>query len=515
MSRGAQASRTAVEIRPGVGMLALLSSMNYKPWYALSEFVDNALASFLANAGALASGSSDQSTVTVTIRFERDPGVIEIVDDAAGIAAADVARAFRPAEPPPDTTGLSQFGIGMKSAACWYANRFTVTSTALGEPVKRTVRFNVPAIVAEQIEVLPVEEVPDASAAHGTRVVLADLHRPVPTGRTLGKVRRYLASIYRVYLRSGVLRLIVGEEPVLASEPDVLIARRWDASASADPVEWRKDLIVELPSGRVVAGWAALRARGSTSEAGLALMYRAKVVVGAGASAGDADDLYRPREVFGASNTFVSQRLIGELDVSDLRVSHSKDAVLWDGEEDAFLSALRGELDEDPLPLLRMAREHRVTERGPDVDRKLNRALDSTVEAASLHVSPGTEQGDAEPPSPAEEVVTRAFQVPLPVRGSGLDVDLSVTVGDGYAWLRVIEKENGYVIEIDRSHPFMQAFAHLPNQEIEPVLRLAAALGLAEIEARVAGVPDPSAVRVRLNGILRGPLARAALTDPH
>ena len=60
----------------------------------------------------------------------------------------------------------------------------------------------------------------------------------------------------------------------------------------------------------------------------------------------------------------------------------------------------------------------------------------------------------------------------------------------------------------------MQAFAHLPNQEIEPVLRLAAALGLAEIEARVAGVTDPSAVRMRLNAILRGPLARAVLTDP-
>ena len=130
----------AVEIRPGVGMLALLSSMNYKPWYALSEFVDNALASFLANAADLALPPHQQSAVTVTIRFERDPGRIEIVDDAAGIAAADVARAFRPAQLLPDVTGLAQFGIGMKSASCWYAKRFSVSSTALGEPVERTVR---------------------------------------------------------------------------------------------------------------------------------------------------------------------------------------------------------------------------------------------------------------------------------------------------------------------------------------------------------------------------------------
>ena len=60
----------------------------------------------------------------------------------------------------------------------------------------------------------------------------------------------------------------------------------------------------------------------------------------------------------------------------------------------------------------------------------------------------------------------------------------------------------------------MQAFAHLPNQEIEPILRIAAALALAEIEARLAGVADPSAVRSRVNQILRGPLARAVITDP-
>ena len=192
-------------------------------------------------------------------------------------------------------------------------------------------------------------------------------------------------------------------------------------------------MIVELPSGRIVEGWAVLRARGSTSEAGLALMYRDKVVVGAGAAAGEADDLYRPNEVFGASNTFVSQRLIGELDVSDLRVSHSKDAVLWDGEEDVFLAALRAELDEDPLPLLRMAREHRVTEKGPDVERRLNRALEATAEAASLHVAPPTleEADESGTAPPVEEVVTRAFRIPLLVAGADLDIELCVIVGDG------------------------------------------------------------------------------------
>ena len=77
-----------------------------------------------------------------------------IRDDAAGIHAADYQRAFRPAEPPPDSEGLSEFGMGMKSAACWLGKRFTVRSTALGEDVERIVAFDVDEIIEGQLEEL-------------------------------------------------------------------------------------------------------------------------------------------------------------------------------------------------------------------------------------------------------------------------------------------------------------------------------------------------------------------------
>jgi hypothetical protein len=89
-----------------------------------------------------------------------------------------------------------------------------------------------------------------------------------------------------------------------------------------------------------------------------------------------------------------------------------------------------------------------------------------------------------------------------------------VVLRDGSTWLRVWDRDAGFVIELDREHPFMQAFAHLPHQQIEPVLRLAAGLGLAEIEARMGGAPQPSAVRMQLNRILRGPLSQTTIDDP-
>src|SRR5689334_17458714 len=125
---------SGVEIRPEVAIYAAFARLNYEPWYALAEFVDNALQSYLANRSALQElhGASFRLHVGISITDDR----IEIRDNAAGIALPDFPRAFRPATPPPDTSGLSEFGLGMKAAACWFSRRWTVSTRALGEPVQ-------------------------------------------------------------------------------------------------------------------------------------------------------------------------------------------------------------------------------------------------------------------------------------------------------------------------------------------------------------------------------------------
>jgi len=68
-----------------------------------------------------------------------DSGDLIISDNAAGIFRHEYARAFRPADVPPDSSGLSEFGMGMKSAACWFGNVLSVESSAIGESVRRNV----------------------------------------------------------------------------------------------------------------------------------------------------------------------------------------------------------------------------------------------------------------------------------------------------------------------------------------------------------------------------------------
>jgi hypothetical protein len=42
-----------VNIRPGVSVLSVLRHLNYSPWFALAEFVDNAVQSYIENKSKL------------------------------------------------------------------------------------------------------------------------------------------------------------------------------------------------------------------------------------------------------------------------------------------------------------------------------------------------------------------------------------------------------------------------------------------------------------------------------
>src|SRR5690242_20084133 len=108
----------SINIRPGVGILGLFPNMNYRAWYALAELVDNAIDSYLRNKAKIRKVEGDDFVLRIVVDVEgRDGGTVRVWDNAAGIASVDYGRAFITAEPPVDSAGLSQFGIGMKSAS--------------------------------------------------------------------------------------------------------------------------------------------------------------------------------------------------------------------------------------------------------------------------------------------------------------------------------------------------------------------------------------------------------------
>ena len=114
----------------------------------MGEFVDNAVESFVKHREALEKTHDGQLKLRVDIDIDTAlPARISIRDNAAGIFESEYGRAFRPAAIPPDRTGLAEFGMGMKSAACWFAPRWSVRTSAFGEAIARTVSFDIENIV--------------------------------------------------------------------------------------------------------------------------------------------------------------------------------------------------------------------------------------------------------------------------------------------------------------------------------------------------------------------------------
>src|SRR5262249_8345627 len=155
-----------------VGMYAAFARLNYKPWFALAEFVDNSIQSFLRHREALAAaGHVGPLTIDVNI----DDNEIVVTDRAGGIAWQDFPRAFSAAAPPDDPSGLSEFGLGMKAAACWFSRKWSVRTSALGEDVERSVSFDIPRISRDGQEKLPVEHRASRESDHFTVITMTDL----------------------------------------------------------------------------------------------------------------------------------------------------------------------------------------------------------------------------------------------------------------------------------------------------------------------------------------------------
>ncbi len=517
-----------IDISPSMNIFSLFERLNYRAWTALAEFVDNSVQSFLLHRERFAQMDPPQRCVTVQIDFDEDSGEIVVRDDAGGIASADFARAFRVAEPPSDRSGLNEFGMGMKCAAFWFGPRWTVTSHSVLDRACREVRFDKARILAESRTRLPVRELAPPEG-YGTLIRLQDVSNRMPKKRSKAKVREFLGDIYRGFIRDGVLRLVVAGEDCVAVDHAVLEFPRCIARGRADgpALTWRKELRVDLPGGLVITGFAGILAEGKRSHAGFALLRRGRVVDGF------PGQRWMPDSIFGAKNSFESLRIFGELnfsgtDGSGFPVSSQKDQLDWNGFEDDAIDLIRQQLDAEPLPMLRQARWYRVLEENsPDLADGLTEAADrtgaalesATVESEMRDVAPSAYRPQPQLMTPPENLVIRPRQYTVPAEGGEWTVEFSfVKNGDPSKWIDIRgasedlhDQRGGRLVQIAMlvTHPFMRNFVRGESEHLEPILRLAAALALAERSAKQAGLDWPATIRTRMNRILTDTLGHS------
>ena len=448
--------------------------LSYAPWHALAEFVDNSTQSYFNNREALdAAYASEETLLTIKIVYSPTDDRLSITDNSIGMTPADVDRAMTVGLTPEFAEGRSRYGMGLKTAACWLGDLWTVRSTQLGSTDEVTVEVNVERVANGDIE-LPTTVRPVDPDAHYTVIEISHLHRQF-WGRTIGKISQFLASMYRDDLRQRQLRLIWrGDE--LQWQDDL---SRFMRDANGAPL--RRDFSGTTPEGQAVRGWAGVLSKGSRADAGFSILHSGRVVTGWPSS-------WRPEEVFGqmdGSNNLVNQRLVGEVRLDSFEVTHTKDAILWlEGQQEAVGNLINQEIPE----LIDAAKTARTRpRRGPakSTISNVSRALRSTLDSSEILPEPlPADVAEIRMEEMAETASRYDLAVPsftCRVNGRDLRAFLSDEEAPDSSFASVAESGDDDALNLvaNMRHPFMKAVAS--TEALNTYVRVVVAFVAAEL----------------------------------
>ena len=377
----------------------------YKPWYALAEFVDNSTQSYFNNQDILDEiFDKEKELLSVAIVYEQDQGLLRISDNAMGMSYDDLKNALHIARRPDNTNGRSKYGMGLKTAACWIGNKWTIKTKKLGETIEHSVTVDVDKVALKNGKEISYSTVIGKSPDEHYTTVEITSHNQKFQGRTIGKIKEYLSSIYRQDLSKKILDLSWHGTSLSWKEPQLLKAI--DGSIYKKNFEFFVDY-------KKVDGWVGILETGSRANAGFSITQYGRVIKG-------WPDSWRPSTLYGnqpqGSNDLINQRLVGEINLNGFEVSHTKDDILWQGEQEEKVEEALLEACKDYRENAKEYRKRKDDQRGPsEADTKI--ALDEfQKELLSPEIIDQISIESVPPQAVVDETVDRILQAVLEKR---------------------------------------------------------------------------------------------------
>jgi histidine kinase/DNA gyrase B/HSP90-like ATPase len=488
--------------------------LNYTAWHAMAEFVDNSTQSYFNNRVVLdeayaretaeRQGRGEEGAVCLEVSIIYDKsgrGKLRIVDTAMGMNLEELKQALRVAKPPINTVGRSKYGMGLKTAACWLGEVWTVRTKRLGDTTEHTIKVDVEKVASGQLELPHEIKSGRKPNEHYTIVEIEDLHVSL-RGRRLGKVREFLASMYRADTREGHL-LLTWDGYKLDFPP-------YDPTmflSAPDGSRYFKEFDFTV-AGKNVRGWGGVLQKGGRPKAGFSIMQANRVVMG-------VPDAWRPEEIYGpppGSNDLVNQRLVGEIHLDEFDPSHTKDNIVWQGEQEADIENELQKIFVDYISAAKQPIKGAAPTLRNLTDLQVQAAIDDfEVELSSPAVANSVVRDEVPPPEVVEAGLRPLLDTVDPenptfsavvgeVKVKGfLASDLSVN--DPYVALDAT-KDNEVIVVINRSHPHMNELDG--DVGLRNYLRHCTYDAIAEWKARHrAGTIEPDTIRLLKDQLLR------------
>lgn len=487
-----------VSITIGTTMYGRFEDLPNTTSHILAEFIDNALQSYRDNKIQLENLEEDYK-LKVTIDIDWDEAdnnrakTIVITDNAAGIGKDKYVSAFMPALTPENNKGLNEFGMGLKTAACWLGESWTVKTKALNEDVERTVSFNLNEVIANDLEELPVETTSKGINEHYTIITITDSTKNVPAYKSISKIKTELASIYRKSLREKEMIIEVCGEELTFEEYEILTAP-FNRTPNSPPIYWKKEIDFKFGKYRAKGFIGILRDINSTQN-GFVLLRRGRVIVGA-----ETDGRYFPKCLSGSTGTFRYKRLFGELELDGFEVSFNKNDIQDKENLDALMEALKGEIHTKEFDLYNQAEEYRLDDTRKQVKKivtkynsspKDNRNVISidnfvnNVATQSNAVSTNAEVTNEQTGADLMPVVIGEYDAPYKIKDKNYTLKVQfVESGNDLFWVDIRQKnENIIICQINTKHIFFQHFGK-PSESNIAILK---SMAIAKFTARESG----------------------------
>jgi len=487
-------------------VIASYKRLSYDAWYAFAEFVDNSTQAYFDYKKELdAEFAKTGEKLRISIEYDGANDYIVISDNSIGMNEKDLIREFKVGQPPENPNGRSKYGLGMKTAACWFGNNWTIKTKKLGESKSFEISINVNKIANHVGEVNLQPEVADSTPEeHYTVLTITDLNRKF-VGRTLWKIKDFLSSIYRFDISEGIEIKWNGKALAWKGYQDEL-------HITSDGIRFKKDFGFEV-NGKEVSGWVGVlgKGHGSRRKAGFSIIQNKRVI----------QNGFKPTTVFGeqedGGNDLINQRVVGELFLNKFSVSHTKDKIVWEDDEE-------NELDKELGTYCKDAREMALTLRfKQDTNNILAKLKEEAVtvlnsEFQSSEISNYLKQVQPYP----ENIIATSYKKTYDRVEEENEPAMRVTIGtegdlihvlvyfseksefDPYILTETTIKDNKLIVIINALHPHIQDMESA--ESLTNFIRHCVYDGVAEWKAiKLRGNIQPFTIKFLKDGLLRIP----------
>ena len=327
----------STKFKLGFNVLRTFKTLQNRHHFALGEFIDNSVQSYIDNKDELHKIPGYKPTIKIFVNANE----ISVEDNCAGISKKFEDAAFDIGKANENFDGIGTYGMGMKVSACWYSDTWSVETKAIKEDAIKIWSIDVNKIIDTGNGDIGPKTLKAKNVEPYTKIVMSNPHK-VPIGHSVKTLKQYIGSMYRFFIISKEINFEYNDELISYEVPSRKKISSYPHNAEKPIIDWMTEIPrLDLGDGFWAEGYAFLHASKNSPRNGFGIFWKKKLIEGSHSnpwvpSTNDYDNAADKKKyaIYGGGNTAADQRLDGWLHISpNFEVVFTKNQVIWEGKD--------------------------------------------------------------------------------------------------------------------------------------------------------------------------------------